>query len=88
MSGERLRVIDTGPVQVVYADDIASAEIVGQNVRILFVETKTIDGERLWVPSIEMIRPLQSCLRLTLRDLLQSQIVQLKEPVVPMTCVQ
>lgn len=73
--GEKTRLIDV-PVQAIYADEIASAEIVGSIVRIMFCEKKTLDGERVRIPVVELLRPLESCLQLTLQDMLRVQLMQ------------
>lgn len=74
IKAENVATLDMNQVPTIYADEIASAEIIGPNVRIVFVETKTIGNQVAQVPVLELIRPLVSCLRLTLRDLLARQM--------------
>jgi hypothetical protein len=70
----KLRIIDNGPIQTIYADEIASVELIGSNVKIVFAELVTIETETVLAPVINLVRPLASCLQLTLQDLLRPQI--------------
>lgn len=58
------------PVPVIFAHDIASARIVGNDVSIVFYVEREMDGQIIGIPNLELIRPLVSCLRWTLRDIL------------------
>lgn len=55
------RLVDCGPVAVIYADGIAGVIVNDPNVRIMFFEYREIDGERVRVPVVEIIRPIVSC---------------------------
>jgi hypothetical protein len=72
------RLIDTG-APTFFAHEIYSAEIVGNNVRIVFVDHLTVDREPAAETVLTLIRPLDSCLKLTLRDLLTSQMAGRQE---------
>lgn len=74
LMAEEERVLDFGNVPVFYADVIASAEIVGSNVHVVFAALKTIDGILSSVAVVEVVRPLESCLQLTLQDMLRRQM--------------
>lgn len=75
MKREPEALIDFGNVPAFYADTIGSAEIVGSNVHVVFCVSKRIDGARVNVAVVEVVRPLESCLQLTLRDMLREQML-------------
>ncbi len=60
MPARKLRLVELGPVPVVYADAVARVEIEGGNVRMTQVVIRVIDGERVAVPVLEIIRPVDS----------------------------
>lgn len=54
------RLIDDATMPVIYCDGPARVLIEGSNVRILFFEYRRIDGERVRLGVLEMVRPLAS----------------------------
>jgi hypothetical protein len=54
------RLIEDVGVPVIYCDGPAKAFIEGSNVRIVFFEYRRIEGERVRVGVLEMVRPLAS----------------------------
>lgn len=62
------------PVPVIFAHGIGSVRIVGGNVNIVLYVCRDIGGKIAKVPAVELIRPLDSCMELTLRELLFKQL--------------
>lgn len=71
---ESIPLIDLSPIPVIFAEGIASALIVGSNVHIIFYDARMMSGQQIHYPVLELIRPLASCLELTLRELLKPQL--------------
>lgn len=67
-------VLEFNSVPVIFADGIASALLVGNNVRITFYERRLLDGKEVRVAVLELVRPLASCLELSLQAMLQAQM--------------
>ncbi len=63
-------------IPVIYTDGPAAVEILGQNVRITYFEYRTIAGERVKSPTLEMIRPLKSCLTGAVRILVERKLAE------------
>lgn len=55
------RLVEVTSVPVVYSDGVAKVLVEGGNVRITFFEYRTIAGERVKMPILEMVRPVESC---------------------------
>lgn len=53
------RLIDVTSIPVIFADDIGKVAIEGPNVRITYVEYRRIGNERVRMPVLEMIRPIE-----------------------------
>lgn len=81
---EKLRIVMLDPVPVIYANEIASAEIVDGAVHILFAREETLDQERVLIAVLTLIRPLASCLQLTLRDMINAQLAGNEAALQPM----
>lgn len=77
--GQNARLVDFGPVPVYYADEISAVELLGAggNVRITFCQVRMIEGERLLVPEVAVIRPLSACRQPTVQLLLRAQLEML-----------
>lgn len=54
------RLVDCGPVAVIYADGIARAMMCAPNARLIFFEYREICGERVRCPVVEIVRPVTS----------------------------
>lgn len=50
-------VVECEPVLMVYADDVSSVEVCGNNIRLTFVQYRTIGGQKVAVPVLELLRP-------------------------------
>lgn len=74
---EKLPLLQGGPVIACYADCMGLVEILepGSNVRITFVELRTVKGVRYRVPVLELTSPLWSCRQ----DLLQVMLDRARE---------
>lgn len=71
---ETIPLIELSPIPVIFAEGIASALIVGSNVHIVFYDARMMSSQKVHYPVLELIRPLASCLHLTLRELLKVQL--------------
>lgn len=52
--------LEVNGVQVFYADDIGEVEIIGNRVRVTFVEYRRVRGVLVKQPVVDIIRPLDS----------------------------
>lgn len=68
------RLVWCEPVPLIFAHEIASARLDGSDVSILFYARRVMEGEVVAVPNLELVRPLASCLRWALCDLLNAQM--------------
>lgn len=59
-TGLEPRLIEDLGVPVIYCDGPARVSIEGSNVRIVFFEYRRIEGERVRVAVLEMVRPMAS----------------------------
>jgi hypothetical protein len=53
------RLVEVTSIPVIFADDIGRVAVEGPNVRITYVEYRTIGSERVRMPVLEMIRPIE-----------------------------
>lgn len=78
------RLVWLEPVPLVFCHRIASARIFGSDVNVLYYAMREIDGEIVGVPNLELVRPLEDCRRMTLRDMLDRQLAAGERPQIAM----
>jgi hypothetical protein len=52
------RLVEVTSIPVIYADRIGRVTVEGSNVRITYIEYRTVGSERVRMPVLEMIRPV------------------------------
>lgn len=80
------RLVWCEPVPLIFAHEIAGARLDGSDVSILYYARRLMEGEIVAVPNLELVRPLTSCLRWTLRELLAPQMVSEAQAIVAAIC--
>lgn len=54
------RLVEVTSVPVIYCDKVGKVTVEGNNVRVTYVEFRTLGAERVMMPVLEMVRPLTS----------------------------